>query len=84
MGHLSDGRVAYYCNNVDLHQFSFTCTSALCNFMTLSFCCSALALLQNHGISTESYEGSMEAPEMRIREAEALHKFAEAAYTVLL
>ncbi|XP_022641580.1 uncharacterized protein LOC106771987 isoform X3 [Vigna radiata var. radiata] len=41
----------------------------------------ALALLQNHGISTESYEGSMEAPEMRIREAEALHKFAEAAYT---
>ncbi|XP_068491448.1 uncharacterized protein [Phaseolus vulgaris] len=29
----------------------------------------------------ESYEGSMEAPEMRIREAEALHKFAEAAYT---
>ncbi|XP_047180491.1 uncharacterized protein LOC124847129 isoform X1 [Vigna umbellata] len=41
----------------------------------------ALALLQNHGMATESYEGSMEAPEMQIREAEALHKFAEAAYT---
>ena len=44
----------------------------------------ALALLQSHGNSTESYEESMEAPEMKIREAEALHKFAEAAYTVLL
>ncbi|BAT93517.1 hypothetical protein VIGAN_08002700 [Vigna angularis var. angularis] len=32
-------------------------------------------------MATESYEGSMEAPEMQIREAEALHKFAEAAYT---
>ncbi|KAL2563684.1 hypothetical protein AAZV13_20G205200 [Glycine max] len=41
----------------------------------------ALALLQSHGNSTESYEESMEAPEMKIREAEALHKFAEAAYT---
>ncbi|CAJ1977809.1 unnamed protein product [Sphenostylis stenocarpa] len=41
----------------------------------------ALALLQNHEKSTESYEESMEAPEMRIKEAEALHKFAEAAYT---
>ncbi|KAH1231412.1 hypothetical protein GmHk_10G030629 [Glycine max] len=41
----------------------------------------ALALLQSHGNSTESFEESMEAPEMQIREAEALHKFAEAAYT---
>ncbi|XP_061360195.1 uncharacterized protein LOC133304209 isoform X2 [Gastrolobium bilobum] len=40
-----------------------------------------LALLQNHAKSSESYEESTEAPEMQIREAAALHKFAEAAYT---
>ncbi|XP_027363289.1 uncharacterized protein LOC113870922 isoform X2 [Abrus precatorius] len=41
----------------------------------------ALALLQSHGKSSESYEESIELPEMQIREAAALHKFAEAAYT---
>ncbi|RDX62313.1 Sn1-specific diacylglycerol lipase alpha, partial [Mucuna pruriens] len=41
----------------------------------------ALALLQSHENSSESYEESMEAPEMQIKEARALHKFAEAAYT---
>ncbi|KAJ1382415.1 Fungal lipase-like domain [Sesbania bispinosa] len=41
----------------------------------------ALALLQSNGKSSETYELSIEAPEMRIREAAALHKFAEAAYT---
>lgn len=41
----------------------------------------ALALLQSNEKSSESCQVSMEAPEMRIREAAALHKFAEAAYT---
>ncbi|CAL0316295.1 unnamed protein product [Lupinus luteus] len=40
-----------------------------------------LALLQSQAKSSESYEEYTEAPEMRIREAAALHKFAEAAYT---
>ncbi|WJX15552.1 hypothetical protein P8452_05684 [Trifolium repens] len=41
----------------------------------------ALALLQINEKSSESCEESVEAPEMHIREAAALHKFAEAAYT---
>ncbi|XP_057428068.1 uncharacterized protein LOC130721319 isoform X2 [Lotus japonicus] len=41
----------------------------------------ALALLQCNEKSSESCEESIEAPEMRIREAATLHKFAEAAYT---
>ncbi|XP_020240281.1 uncharacterized protein LOC109819091 isoform X2 [Cajanus cajan] len=41
----------------------------------------ALALLQSQTKSSESYEQSMEVPVAHIREAEALHKFAEAAYT---
>nr|XP_027188984.1 sn1-specific diacylglycerol lipase beta isoform X2 [Cicer arietinum] len=41
----------------------------------------ALALLQNKEKFPESFEESIEAPETRIREAAALHKFAEAAYT---
>ncbi|KAI4334779.1 hypothetical protein L6164_013489 [Bauhinia variegata] len=40
-----------------------------------------LALLQWHRKSSEPLEECMEAPEMQIREAAALHKFAEAAYT---
>lgn len=52
--------------------------------MNWSFCYSGLALLQGHAKSSESYEEYTEAPEMQIREAAALHKFAEAAYTVLL
>ena len=47
-------------------------------------CCLGLALLQSQEKSLESYEESTEAPETRIREAAALHKFAEAAYTVLI
>ncbi|KAL2323814.1 hypothetical protein Fmac_022872 [Flemingia macrophylla] len=41
----------------------------------------ALALLQSQTKSSESYEQSMQVPVEHIREAEALHKFAEAAYT---
>ncbi|XP_058774540.1 uncharacterized protein LOC131648831 isoform X1 [Vicia villosa] len=41
----------------------------------------ALALLQHNEKSSETSEGSTEAPEMRVKEAATLHKFAEAAYT---
>ncbi|CAK8574434.1 unnamed protein product [Lathyrus sativus] len=41
----------------------------------------ALALLQHNQKSSESSEGSMDAPETRVKEAATLHKFAEAAYT---
>ncbi|CAI8601630.1 unnamed protein product [Vicia faba] len=41
----------------------------------------ALALLQQNEKSSESSEGSREAPEIRVKEAATLHKFAEAAYT---
>ncbi|XP_062170601.1 uncharacterized protein LOC133876341 isoform X2 [Alnus glutinosa] len=41
-----------------------------------------LALLRRHSQSSKSFEDSMEAPEEQIQEAAALHKFAEAAYTV--
>ncbi|OVA19069.1 Lipase [Macleaya cordata] len=40
-----------------------------------------LALLQRHRPSTSSDEDLMEAPEELIREAAAIHQFAEAAYT---
>ncbi|XP_059447709.1 uncharacterized protein LOC132179091 isoform X4 [Corylus avellana] len=40
-----------------------------------------LALLQRQSQPSNSFEDSMEAPEERIQEAAALHKFAEAAYT---
>lgn len=45
--------------------------------------CPGLALLQRHSHSPRLYEDSMEAPEGLIQEAAAVHKFAEAAYTVL-
>lgn len=45
--------------------------------------CPGLALLQRHSQSSKSFEDSMEAPEEQIQEAAALHKFAEAAYTVV-
>ncbi|KAM3702616.1 hypothetical protein ACB098_04G037800 [Castanea mollissima] len=40
-----------------------------------------LALLQRHGHSLKSFDDVIEAPEERIQEAAALHKFAVAAYT---
>lgn len=40
-----------------------------------------LALLQRHRQCVNSYDGLMEAPEEQLREAAALHQFAEAAYT---
>ncbi|XP_031247740.1 uncharacterized protein LOC116105463 isoform X1 [Pistacia vera] len=40
-----------------------------------------LALLQRHSQSPISYEGFLEAPQERLQEAAAFHKFAEAAYT---
>lgn len=40
-----------------------------------------LALLQRHRQSANSYDGRMEASEEKLREAAALHQFAEAAYT---
>lgn len=44
--------------------------------------CPGLALLQRHGHSLKSFDDVIEAPEERIQEAAALHKFAVAAYTV--
>ncbi|KAF7837101.1 sn1-specific diacylglycerol lipase beta isoform X1 [Senna tora] len=40
-----------------------------------------LVLLQKRDKSSESFGECLEAPEMQIREAATLHKFAEAAYT---
>ncbi|XP_015942351.1 uncharacterized protein LOC107467700 isoform X1 [Arachis duranensis] len=40
-----------------------------------------LTLLQSQENSSESYEDAIEPPEAKMREAAALHKFAEAAYT---
>ncbi|XP_044500136.1 diacylglycerol lipase-beta isoform X2 [Mangifera indica] len=40
-----------------------------------------LALLQRHSQSSGSYEGFPEAPQERLKEGAAFHKFAEAAYT---
>lgn len=45
--------------------------------------CPGLALLQRHSHSLKSLDDVIEAPEERIQEAAALHKFAVAAYTVL-
>lgn len=45
--------------------------------------CLGLALLQKQRHSPKTIEDYLEAPEELIQEAEALHKFAEAAYTVL-
>lgn len=42
-----------------------------------------LALMQNQNESPRSYDECREAPEEQIQEAADLHKFAEAAYTVL-
>lgn len=42
-----------------------------------------LALLQKQRQSSKPIDYCLEAPEELIQEAEALHKFAEAAYTVL-
>lgn len=38
--------------------------------------------MQNQGESPGSSEECVEAPEEQVQEAAALHKFAEAAYTV--
>lgn len=43
-----------------------------------------LALLQKHSQSSISYEEFVEAPKERLVGAATFHKFAEAAYTVLL
>lgn len=43
-----------------------------------------LALLQKHRQSSLSYEEFLEAPKERLDGAATFHKFAEAAYTVLL
>lgn len=50
--------------------------------MTSENSCPGLALLQRHGHSLKSFDDVIEAPEERIQEAAALHKFAVAAYTV--
>lgn len=42
-----------------------------------------LALMQSENESQSSYEASGEASNEQIQEAADLHKFAEAAYTVL-
>jgi hypothetical protein len=73
--------------SLSIIQCFFTTPYVITNFSSLihsTFCCPALALLQINEKSSESCEESVEAPEMRIREAAALHKFAEAAYTVFL
>lgn len=45
--------------------------------------CTGLALMQNQNESPRSNDECREAPEEQIQEAADLHKFAEAAYTVL-
>lgn len=70
-----------------MHQITYShfhITRSLLYEMTFETdLCTGLALMQNQNESPRSYEECREAPKDQIQEAADLHKFAEAAYTVL-